>query len=164
MKRNRTLFEYYRISYKSDVIREIIRDGDDMNEPLNNYKIALALLGGIWGWIFGESNPLIYALIAFVAIDYITGVLLAIRERRVSSKIGFKGISKKIMIFVLVAVGNIIDQYILNSGSSLKTMIIMFYISNEGISILENSDSLGVPLPPKLKNVLKQLNSGDGER
>ena len=108
-----------------------------MNEPLNNYKIALALLGGIWGWIFGESNPLIYALIAFVAIDYITGVLLAIRERRVSSKIGFKGISKKIMIFVLVAVGNIIDQYILNSGSSLKTMIIMFYISNEGIVFLK---------------------------
>ncbi len=107
---------------------------------------------------------LIYALIAFVAIDYITGVLVAIHNRTVSSEIGFKGISKKVMIFALVALGNIIDQNIISSGSSIRTMIIMFYLSNEGISIIENAGKIGLPLPQKLKAILRQLNKSDNSK
>lgn len=109
--------------------------------------------------MIGGFDSLIYALIAFVAIDYVTGVLLAVCEKKVSSDIGFKGIFKKIMIFVLVSLGNIIDQYIIGSGSSLRTMLIMFYLSNEGISIIENAGKIGLPLPQKLKDVIRQLNN-----
>ena len=130
-----------------------------MNNFLENCKFAFALSGGVLGWIFGGFGSLIYALVAFVVIDYVTGVLLAIQKKEVSSEIGFKGISKKMMIFALVAVGNIIDQHVLGTGSSLRTMIIMFYLSNEGISILENAGKMGIPLPDKLKSILQQLHT-----
>ncbi|HVJ49841.1 MAG TPA: phage holin family protein [Desulfitobacterium sp.] len=123
----------------------------------------LALLGGVLGWLLGGFNSLAYALVAFMSIDYITGVLLAIYEKNVSSDIGFKGICKKVLIFVLVSLGNIIDQYIIGSGSSLRTILIMFYLSNEGISILENAAKMGVPFPQKLKDVLQQINNTDKE-
>jgi toxin secretion/phage lysis holin len=107
--------------------------------------------------LLGELDSLVYALVAFVAFDYVTGVLLAIFDKKVSSNIGFKGICKKILIFALIALGNIINQYIIGSGSTLRTMLIMFYLSNEGISILENIAKMGVPFPQKLKNVLQQM-------
>jgi toxin secretion/phage lysis holin len=128
-----------------------------MSKLINICEIAFAFLGGLLGWIFGGFDSLIYALIAFVSIDYITGVLLAFQEKKISSEIGFKGIAKKIMIFVLIAVGNIIDHYVIKSGSTLRTMLIMFYLSNEGISIIENAGSMGVPLPQKLKDAIKEL-------
>ncbi len=124
-------------------------------------KKFLVLSSGVIGWYFGEINSLLYALIAFVTIDYVSGVLLAILEKKLSSEIGFKGISKKVMIFVLIGLGNIIDQYIIGSGSSLRTMLIMFYLSNEGISILENATKIGLPLPQKLKDILLQLSKTD---
>lgn len=132
-----------------------------MDSVLDKAKIIFALSGGVFGWLFGAFDSLIYSLIAFVAIDYITGVLVAIHNRTVSSEIGFKGISKKVMIFALVALGNIIDQNIISSGSSIRTMIIMFYLSNEGISIIENAGKIGLPLPQKLKAILRQLNKSD---
>jgi toxin secretion/phage lysis holin len=135
-----------------------------MDSVLDKAKIIFALSGGVFGWLFGAFDSLIYALIAFVAIDYITGVLVAIHNRTVSSEIGFKGISKKVMIFALVALGNIIDQNIINSGSSIRTMIIMFYLSNEGISIIENAGKIGLPLPQKLKAILRQLNKSDNSK
>ncbi len=92
--------------------------------------------------------------VAFVAIDYASGVLLAIYEKQVSSNIGFKGICRNVLIFALVSLGNIIDRHIIGSGSVLRTMLIMFYVSNEGISILENAAKMGVPFPQKLKDVL----------
>jgi toxin secretion/phage lysis holin len=130
-----------------------------MNSIINYIKIAFASFGGVLGWLFGGFDSLIYAVIAFVAIDYITGVLVAIQNKKVSSEIGFKGISKKVMIFLLIAIGNIIDKYIITTGSTLRTMLIMFYLSNEGISIIENAGNIGLPLPQKLKDVIQQFSS-----
>jgi len=115
-------------------------------------------VGGILEWLLGSFDSLLYALFAFVVIDYLTGILLAIGEEKISSDIGFKGISKKVMIFAMISLGNIIDHYILGSGSFLRSMLITFYLSNEGISILENSAKMGVPFPEKLKSVLLQIN------
>jgi len=130
---------------------------NSMSKLINICKIAFAFLGGILGCVFGDFDSLIYALIAFVAIDYISGILLAFQEKKISSEIGFKGIAKKIMIFALVALGNVIDQYVIKSGSSLRTMMIMFYLTNEGISIIENAGSMGVPFPKKLKDAIEKL-------
>ncbi len=128
-----------------------------MDDILNDCKIIFAFTGGVAGWLFGGFDSLIYALIAFAALDYATGVLLAIREKKLSSEIGFQGICKKVMIFVLVAVGHVIDQYVIGTGSSLRTMLILFYLTNEGISIIENAGAIGLPLPQKLKDAIKQL-------
>ena len=128
-----------------------------MSETLNNCKIVLVILGGAIGWLFGDFDSLIYALLTFVALDYITGVLLAVHNKKVSSEIGFRGICKKVMIFVLVAVGHVIDQYVIGMGSSLRTMLIMFYLSNEGISILENAGNIGIPIPNGLKNTIQKF-------
>ncbi len=130
-----------------------------MNSIINSCKTVSALIGGVLGWFLGGFDTLIYALIAFVSIDYITGVWLAVLEKKVSSDIGFKGIGRKMMIFVLVALGNIIDQLIIGNGSTLRCMLIMFYLSNEGISIIENAGKMGLPLPQKLKEVMRQLNN-----
>lgn len=135
-----------------------------MDTFLNQCKLIVALLGGALGWVLGGDKSLIYALLAFMAIDYITGVLLAIYEKKISSHIGFRGICKKVLIVVLVALGNMIDQYIINVGSTLRTMIIMFYLSNEGISILENAAKMGVPFPQKLKDVLQQIGGTEKDK
>ncbi|MDU6266779.1 MAG: phage holin family protein [Anaerocolumna aminovalerica] len=92
----------------------------------------------------------------------ITGVLVAIYNKKVSSEIGFKGISKKVMMFALVALGNI--MCIIGSGSSIRIMIIMFYLSNEGISIIENAGNMGLPLPQKLKDIIQQINNRDDSK
>ncbi len=130
-----------------------------MNSINNNYKAVCMLTSGVFGWVFGGFDTLFYALLAFVSADYVTGVWLAILEKKVSSDIGFKGISRKVMIFVLVALGNIIDQLIIGRGSTLRCMLIMFYISNEGISIIENAGRMGLPLPQKLKEIMQKLNN-----
>jgi toxin secretion/phage lysis holin len=131
--------------------------GTIMNKFIGGCDIFFAFLGGVLGWAFGRFDSLIYALVAFVLIDYITGILVAFQNKKISSEVGFKGISKKIMMFVLVAVGNIIDQYVIKTGSTLRMMMIMFYLSNEGISIIENAGSIGVPFPQKLKDAIEKL-------
>lgn len=103
---------------------------------------------------FGEAPKVFYALIGFVALDYIAGVCVAIREKKLSSKIGAKGISRKVMIFVLVALSSIIDRFLLGDGSALCTLTILFYCSNELISIMENANRMGLPLPQKLSDFL----------
>lgn len=128
-----------------------------METFLDYFKSMIILLGGLLGWLLGSFDSLVYALIGLVAIDYITGILLAIYEKKISSDIGFKGICKKGLMFALVALGNIIDQYMIGSGSSLRTMLIIFYLSNEGISILENASKMGIQIPERLKNVLLQF-------
>lgn len=128
-----------------------------MEKVLDSCKITLACMGGVLGGLFGGFDSLVYALIAFVALDYITGVLLAIHDRKLSSEIGFHGICKKGMIFVLVAVGHVFDQYVIGTGSSLRTMLILFYMSNEGISIIENAGKIGVPVPSKIKKIIRKL-------
>ena len=126
-------------------------------------QTAFTALGGFIGWFLGGADGFLYALIAFVVIDYITGVFCAIADKSLSSGVGFKGICRKVLIFVLVGIGNIIDVYVLGDSSVLRTAVIFFYLSNEGVSLLENASRLGLPIPDKLKEVLSQLHEkGDG--
>ena len=109
----------------------------------------------------GGFDGFLYALIVFVVVDYVTGVMVGILNKELSSQIGFRGIFKKVVIFSLVAVAHIIDTHVIGNGSVLRTAVIFFYLSNEGISILENAVKIGLPIPEKLKNVLEQLKEGD---
>ena len=128
-----------------------------MKELWNWMQIAFAALGGFLGWFLGGADGFLYTLIAFVVIDYITGVLCAIADKQLSSAVGFKGICRKVLIFILVGMGNMIDVYLLGAPGVLRTAVIFFYLSNEGVSLLENSAHLGLPIPGKLQAVLEQL-------
>lgn len=130
-----------------------------MKELWNTMQIILATVGGWLGYFLGGCDGLVYALILFVAADYVTGVMCAAVDKRLSSEIGFKGICKKVLIFVLVGLANILDVQIIGTGSVLRTAVIFFYISNEGVSLLENAAHLGLPVPEKLKNILQQLHN-----
>ena len=132
-----------------------------MDDILNFIRAIFTAIGGYLGYVLGGHDSFLYALIAFVVIDYITGVMLAIIKRKVSSAIGFKGIFKKIMVFLMVAIGHTIDAYLIKNGGAIRTAVIFFYISNEGISILENSANIGLPIPEKLKEILLQLKDGE---
>ena len=120
-------------------------------------QVVLAAIGGWIGWALGGLDGFLYALMAFIVVDYITGFMCAIIDKRLSSNIGFRGIFKKLMILVLVGIGNILDVYIIGTGGAIRTMVIVFYISNEGISILENTVRIGLPIPEGLKRILLQL-------
>ena len=133
-----------------------------MKQIWNGIQIAFSALGGFLGWFLGGLDGFLYALIAFVVIDYITGVMCAIADKNLSSGVGFKGICRKVLIFALVGIGNIIDVQVLGSPGVLRTAVIFFYLSNEGVSILENSTHLGLPVPEKLKEVLAQLHERGG--
>ena len=125
---------------------------------LLNYKLIISSIGGVLGVFLGGMDGLIYALLAFSVIDYVTGIMCAIDKKELSSSVGFKGIARKIIIFSLVGVANILDVYILGHVGVLRAAVIFFYLSNEGISILENTSKLGLPVPEKLPNILQQLN------
>jgi toxin secretion/phage lysis holin len=129
----------------------------------SNLQVGFAAIGGWLGWVLGGYDGFLYALIAFVVIDYITGFMAAIVEQKLSSEIGFKGIFKKVLIFTMVAIGHILDSRIIGDGSVLRTAVIFFYLSNEGISIIENTSRVGLPIPEKLKDILVQL-KGKGEK
>ncbi|MCX7903053.1 MAG: phage holin family protein [Caloramator sp.] len=129
----------------------------------NTVQLIFATIGGYLGYFLGGFDGFMYALITFVVIDYITGLMVAVLERKLSSEVGFRGIFKKILIFIMVGIGNIIDVNVIKSGSAVRTAVIFFYISNEGISIIENSAKIGLPVPEKLKELLKQINEG-GEK
>ena len=119
---------------------------------------GVAAIGGFLGWFLGELDGLVYALIAFIVIDYLTGFMRGILEKKLNSKVGAQGIFKKIMVLLLVGVANIIDIYLVQSGNSpLRTAVIFFYVANEGLSILENACVIGLPVPQKLKDVLAQM-------
>ena len=128
-----------------------------MKEFWNTIQLIFAAVGGWLGYFLGGCDGLLYALIAFVVIDYITGVMCAISDKTLSSEVGFKGICRKVLIFLLVGIGNIIDVQVLGSPGVLRTAVIFFYLSNEGVSLLENAGHLGLPIPAKLKEVLEQL-------
>ena len=128
-----------------------------MKESFLAAKLACSLIGGIIGFMFGELDGLITALIVFVTIDYVTGFICAWAEKKLSSEVGAKGIAKKVFIFFLVAVANVIDTQILKEGSTLRTAVIFYYLANEGLSIVENAARLGLPVPDKLKTALEQL-------
>ena len=134
-----------------------------MKQIWSGIQIAFTAFGGFLGWFLGGFDGFLYALIAFTVIDYITGVMCAITDKKLSSSVGFKGICRKVLIFTLVGIGNIVDVYVLGQGGVLRTAIIFFYLSNEGVSILENSAHLGLPIPEKLKEVLEQLHDRGGD-
>lgn len=128
-----------------------------MKDIIHVLQFAFAAIGGFLGWFLGGLDGFLYALVAFVVIDYITGVMLAVLEKRLSSEVGAKGIFKKMLIFTLVGVGHIIDSRIIGDGSVIRTAVIFFYLSNEGISILENASKVGLPIAEKLKDILSRL-------
>lgn len=136
---------------------KISKEERTMKEFWNTIQLIFSAVGGWLGYFLGGCDGLLYALIAFVVIDYITGVMCAIINRELSSAVGFKGIFRKVLIFLLVGIANIIDVQVIGTGAVLRTAVIFFYISNEGVSLLENAGHLGLPIPEKIKTVLEQL-------
>ena len=128
-----------------------------MKQIWSGIQIAFTAFGGFLGWFLGGVDGFLYALIAFTVIDYITGVMCAINDRKLSSEVGFRGICRKVLIFLLVGVANILDVQVDGTGSVLRTAVIFFYLSNEGVSLLENAAHLGLPVPDAVKTVLEQL-------
>lgn len=126
-------------------------------------QVSFAALGGALGSVLGGWDGFLYALVVFVVIDYITGVMCAISDKTLSSEVGFKGICRKVLIFFLVGIANILDVNIIGSGSVLRMAVIFFYISNEGVSLLENVARLGLPIPKKISMVLEQLQESSEE-
>ncbi len=120
-------------------------------------QFLFSAVGGWLGYFLGGCDGLLYALLVFVVIDYLTGVMCAVSNRKLSSAVGFKGICRKVLIFLLVGIGHVLDTQVIGTGSVLRTAVIFFYISNEGISLVENAAHLGLPIPAKLKAVLEQL-------
>ncbi|AYF55185.1 holin [Clostridium novyi] len=129
-----------------------------MKNIIETIQIVFATIGGYIGWFLGGVDGFMYALITFVIIDYLTGLMVAVLEKKLSSEVGFRGIFKKVLIFVFVGIGNIVDVHLIKKGSAIRTATIFFYISNEGISIIENSAKIGLPVPKKLQDILAQLN------
>ena len=132
-----------------------------MKSLFNFFQVVITSFGGYLGWLLGGVDGFMYALIFLIIVDYFTGIMVAILGKNLSSEIGFRGIFKKILILMLVGVANVMDIYLIKNGSAIRTAVIFFYISNEGISIIENSAKIGLPIPQKLKQVLKQLNKED---
>jgi toxin secretion/phage lysis holin len=128
-----------------------------MKEFWNMIQFLFAGIGGWLGYFLGGCDGLLIALLLFVITDYITGVMCAIADKKLSSAVGFKGICRKVIIFLLVGIANILDMQVIGTGSVLRTAVIFFYISNEGVSLLENAGHLGLPIPVKIKSVLEQL-------
>ena len=120
-----------------------------------------AALGGVFGWYFGGMDGLFYALLAFSTVDYVTGFLAAAVEKRLSSSMGLKGIAKKIGIFALVGVMNVLDTEILKQGSTLRTAFLFFFIANEGLSVIENAERMGIPIPEFIKKTLNNIKEKD---
>jgi toxin secretion/phage lysis holin len=130
-----------------------------MKEIWNWIQVTFAAVGGWLGYFLGGWDGFLYALLTFVVIDYITGLMCAVLDKKLSSEVGFRGIFKKVLIFSLVAIGHIIDKNVIGDGSVIRTAVIFFYLSNEGISILENAVHVGLPVPQKLKDILEQLHN-----
>ena len=128
-----------------------------MKEFWNAIQLVFTAVGGWLGYFLGGCDGLLIALVVFAVVDYITGLMCAISDRKLSSEVGFRGICRKVLIFVLVGVANILDVQVIGTGSVLRTAVIFFYLSNEGVSLLENAAHLGLPIPEKLKAVLQQL-------
>ncbi len=128
-----------------------------MKEFWNTVQCVFTAVGGWLGYFLGGCDGLLIALVVFASVDYITGVMCAINDQKLSSEVGFRGICRKVLIFILVGIANILDVEVIGTGSVLRTAIIFFYLSNEGVSLLENAAHLGLPVPTKLKDVLAQL-------
>lgn len=127
----------------------------------NIFKNILAWICTIISFLFGDMEGMLIALIALIILDYISGVIAAAVEKRLSSEVGAKGIAKKIFMLLIVALANIVDTSVIGDGHVLKTVTVVFYICNECISLIENAGRIGVPVPKKLLDVLEQLKNRD---
>ena len=137
-----------------------------MKDFWTTIQLVFSAVGGWLGYFLGGCDGLLYTLLAFVVLDYITGIMCAVADHKLSSAVGFKGIFRKILIFALVGVGHLLDVQVLGAVGVLRTAVIFFYLSNEGVSLIENAAHLGLPIPAKLKAVLEQLHDRaekDGE-
>lgn len=132
---------------------------ENMKEFWNTIQVIFTAIGGWLGYFMGGCDGLLYALLAFVVMDYITGVMCAVTDHRLSSAVGFKGICRKVLIFALVGIGHILDTQVIGDGNVIRTAVIFFYVSNEGVSLLENASHLGLPIPEKMKDILAQLHN-----
>lgn len=130
-----------------------------MKDFWNMIQILISAIGGWLGYFLGGCDGLLYALLAFVVIDYITGVMCAVNDHTLSSEVGFRDICRKVLIFLLVGIANILDADVVGTGSVLRTAVIFFYISNEGVSLLENAAHLGLPVPERIKVVFEQIHN-----
>ena len=128
-----------------------------MKEFWTTIQLVFSAVGGWLGYFLGGCDGLLYTLLAFVVLDYVTGIMCAITDHKLSSEVGFRGIFRKVLIFALVGVGHVLDANVIGTGSVLRTAVIFFYLSNEGVSLVENAAHLGLPVPEKLKAVLEQL-------
>lgn len=128
-----------------------------MKEFWNVIQMVFTGVGGWLGYFLGGYDGLLYALIVFMVVDYITGVMCAINDKKLSSAVGFRGICRKVLILMLVGIANLLDVTVIGTGAVLRTAVIFFYLSNEGVSLLENAGHLGLPIPEKLKEILAQL-------
>jgi len=134
-----------------------------MREFWNVIQFVFTAIGGWLGYFLGGCDGLLYALLVFVVLDYITGVMCAISDHCLNSNVSFKGLCRKVIIFALVGVGHLLDTHVIGSGGVMRTAIIFFYLSNEGLSLVENASYLGLPIPEKLRSVLEQLHQHDRE-
>lgn len=134
-----------------------------MNKIQVFFNSITAVISLAVGFLFGEVTGLFWALIAFMALDYITGVIIAIINRKLSSEVGFKGLAKKFLILIFVAVGHILDAYVLGDLAVAMTAVMLFYIANEGVSIIENAALLGLPVPQKITDILEQIKNKSNE-
>ena len=137
-----------------------------MKEFWNVIQLVFTGIGGWLGYFLGGYDGLLYALVVFMVVDYVTGVMCAINDKKLSSSVGFRGICRKVLILMLVGIANILDVTVIGTGAVLRTAVIFFYLSNEGVSLLENAGHLGLPIPEKLKEILAQLHDraeSDGE-
>ena len=124
-------------------------------------QIAMTALGGWLGYFLGGLDGLMIALIVLMTLDYVSGVMCAVIDKKLSSDIGFKGICKKVFVLMLVGVANVVDVHVVGTGSALRGAVICFYLANEGLSLLENAAYVGLPVPEKLKDILAQLHDKD---
>ncbi len=135
-----------------------------MKTVWNALLIAISGFGGWLGWVLGGVDGFLHALVALMIFDYVSGVMSAILDKKLSSVVGFRGIFKKVLILVMVGIAHTVDVYIIGTGASVRTAVIMFYCSNEGVSLLENAARIGLPIPQKLKDILTQLHGKDDSR
>ena len=124
-------------------------------------QVACTAIGGWLGFFLGGLDGLLIALIIFMALDYVTGIMCAVLDKTLSSRVGFRGIFKKALILIMVGIANIVDVHVVGTGSALRGAVICFYLSNEGLSLLENAAYIGLPIPEKLKEILSQLHHRD---
>lgn len=134
-----------------------------MRELLMMNKVLFSNIGCLIGSLFGDVDGILYTLLLFIVADYVTGLMAAVTENQLSSQVGFKGILKKVVLLVLVAVAHSIDMHVLKLGGAIRNTVIFFYLSNEDLSILENAVRIGLPIPEKLRDLLKSLKDGGSE-